>query len=74
MIEIIFIAIINIFLFKIKIYIHQKLAISIILIFSTLMKILSIISVYNSGEYSIYFEYSWLIIIGILGFLLFFFC
>ena len=73
MIEIIFIAMINIFLFKIKIYIHQKLAISIILIFSTLMEILSIISVYNSGGYRIYFEYSWLIIIGILGFLIFFF-
>ena len=68
MLEIIFIAII--ILFKIKIYFHQKIAIAIILIFSTLMKIISVILVYESDEPRIYKEYSWLLPIGLIGFIL----
>ena len=72
-IEIIFICIINIILFKIKIYKHQKIAIAIILIFSTLMKIFSIISIFKGEEEKIYKKYFWLSIVGIIAFQIFFF-
>ena len=73
MLEIILIAVINIILFKIKIYFHQKIAIGIILIFSTLMKVIAIILIYMSEDQKIYMEYSWLCPIGIIGFILLYF-
>ena len=73
MTEIIFVIVINILLFKIKIYFHQKLAISIILIFSTFMKICSIIFIYKNDENRIFIKYSWLLYFGVIFFLLFFF-
>ena len=73
MLEIIFIVFINIFLFKIKIYMHQKVAIAIILILSTLMKILSIISIYESDEEKTFKKYLSLFFIGIIGFIILYF-
>ena len=70
MLQIIFMCILNIILFKVKIYAHQKVAISIILIFSTLMKILQIISIFDSDENHVYKDYHWLIPIGILSLLI----
>ena len=70
MLEIIFIFILNIILFKNKIYFHQKFAIAIILIFSTIMKIISIILIYESDDPRIYKKYSWLLPLGIIGFAL----
>jgi hypothetical protein len=62
--------ILNIIQFKVKIYAHQKVAISIILIFSTLMKILQIISIFDSDEKKKYKDHHWLIPIGILSLLI----
>ena len=73
MLEIIFVSYINIILFKIKIYIHQKISIAIILIIPTLMEISSIISVYNSDEEREFKNHPWIIFIGIIGFLILFF-
>ena len=70
MLQIIFMWILNIIQFKVKIYAHQKVAISIILIFSTLMKILQIISIFDSDENHVYKDYHWLIPIGILSLLI----
>ena len=72
-IEIVFIVAINIMIFKIPIYIHKKIAIIIILFFSSLMKIISIIFIYKSDEKRLYKEYGWLCPIGIFSFILFFF-
>ena len=60
-------------IFKIQIYIHKKIAIIIILFFSSLMKIISIIFIYKSDEKRLYKEYGWLFPIGFFSFLLFFF-
>ena len=73
MIEIVFIVAINVMIFKIQIYIHKKIAIIIILFFSSLMKIISIIFIYKSDEKRLYKEYGWLFPIGFFSFLLFFF-
>ena len=70
MIEIIFIVVINIKLFKIKIYIHQNVSIAIILFFSTLMKIISIISIYKNDKKRIFVENIWIAPVGIILFLL----
>ena len=72
MIEIVFIVAINVMIFKIQIYIHKKIAIIIILFFSSLMKIISIIFIYKSDEKRLYKEYGWLFPIGFFSFLLFF--
>ena len=72
-IEIVFIVAINIMIFKIQIYIHKKIAIIIILFFSSLMKIISIIFIYKSDEKRLYKEYGWLFPIGFFSFILFFF-
>ena len=73
MIEIIFIVVINIILFKIKIYIHQKVSIAIILFFSTLMKIISIISIFKNDKKRIFVENIWIAPVGIILFLLLYF-
>ena len=72
--QLIFICLLNIILFKIKIYFHQKIAISIILIFSTLMKTLTIISIYeNDNDQRIYKEHIYLLFVGVISFLIIFF-
>ena len=68
--QLIFICFLNILLFKIKIYIHQKISIAIILIFSTLMKIFSIVSICISPDDKVYKEYIWLLFFGVIVFLL----
>ena len=66
----IFIVLLNILLFKIKIYFHKKIAIAIILFFSTLKKIISIISIYESEDEKVYKQYIWILFFGVIGFLL----
>ena len=70
MLEIIFVVIINILLFKNKLYIHQKLAFVFILFFSSIMKIISIIFIFKDGEEKIYIKYTWIVPIGIIFFIL----
>ena len=70
MLEIIFVVIINILLFKNKLYIHQKSAFVFILFFSSIMKIISIIFIFKDGEEKIYIKYTWIVPIGIIFFIL----
>lgn len=85
-VEIIFICFLNYLMFKKKIYSHQKIAIAIILLFATLMKILNIISSYrnddakNNNDTTSYYKkikehkkYPWIIPIGVILFLVIFF-
>ena len=70
MIEIIIIYFLNIKIFKLKTYIHQKIAFGIVLIFSTLMKIISIIFAFRDGEEIDFINPALFIFIGIIGYLL----
>ena len=83
-VKIFFVCLLNFLMYKTKIYNHQKLAIAIVLFFPTIMKILSIISIYKyAGDKRkhdtiepkeiIYKEFNFFIPIGIIGFLIIFF-
>ena len=69
MFELIFICIITSYMFKTQIYRHKIVSICIILIFSTIMKFISIyMTLSKEQEEKIYIEYKWVIIIGLLSF------
>lgn len=68
-IEIAFLVYFNLKLFKNKLYIHQKIAVGIIIILPTLMQIFAIIATFEDEEYKIFKVHKWLVPIGIFGFL-----
>ena len=71
MIELIFICLISIYILKISIYNHKKIAIFIVLFFSTIMKIISIVLIIkDNNKNKLYKDYIWIIPIGIIMFLL----
>ena len=70
MFEILFIALLNSILFKAEIYSHQKVAIIFILIFSTSLLIISNILLLNEEKDKIYIDYTWIIPILIVSFLI----
>ena len=72
-IEIAFLVYFNVKLFKNKLYIHQKIAVGIIIIMPTLMQIFAIIATFKDDDYKIFKVHKWLVPIGIIGFLLLYF-
>jgi len=71
MFEILFIALISLKLFRIPIYIHRKLGIIIICLFSGLFKILSTIYRFiDDDDKKIYTKYLWIVPIGIVFYIL----
>ena len=73
MFELVFIYTITVFIFKLQIYRHKILSISIIIIFSTIMKLISLYISISNKENKIYIKYIWIIPIGISTFLIFIF-
>ena len=66
MVEILFICLVNSAIFKTEIYNHKKLAIGIIIIFSTIFKILSAIESFKDNTKNYFLKrYRWLIPVGI---------
>ena len=83
MFEILFICLISIYIFKISIYNHKKVAIFITLLFSTTMKVISTVLIIkdnnnnnininniNNNKGKLYTDYKWIIPIGIIMFIL----
>ena len=71
MFEIIFICFISVNIFKVSIYIHKKVAIFIIIIFSTSMKFISTLYIIKDNtKKKLYKDYKWIIPIGIISFIL----
>ena len=71
MFEIAFICYISVHIFKITIYLHKKVAICIIIIFSTAMKVISTYIIINNNSIpKLYNKYTWIIPVGIISFIL----
>ena len=67
MFEIIFICYISVHIFKITIYIHKKVAICIIIIFSTTMKFFSTYEIFiDDNNKKLYKKYIWIMPVGII--------
>jgi len=71
MLEIIFICFISVNIFKVSIYKHKKVAIFIVLLFSTTLKAISTVYIIiKEKKEKLYKDYFWIIPIGIISFLL----
>ena len=71
MFEILFVCYITYKIFEIPVYMHKKLAVGFIVIFCLTLKISSTIDIFrNEHEKKIYKDYTWVVPIGIIGFIL----
>ena len=71
MFEICFVCFITHKIFETPVYIHKKISVGFIIIFCLLLKILSTFDIFNNGnEIKIYKNYIWIILIGIMSFVL----
>ena len=77
MLEILFVYSISVYIFKISIYHHKKVVMSIVIILSTIMKSISLYKLYNNGndteyydQHNLYNAHIWIIPVGIISFIL----